>query len=169
MKHLILGGARSGKSRFAENKALALGASPYYIATATADDDEMGERISNHKISRGECWKTIEEPIYLGKLLHDLCDPNNVILIDCMTLWLSNCLHKNVFKEEKRAFVESLKACSASVIIVSNEVGSGIVPLGKLSRDFVDESGWLNQELAVVSDQVTLVVAGLPMTLKSGA
>lgn len=172
--HLILGGARSGKSRLAEQTAQQLfEQSPVdnkliYLATATADDKEMQTRIQHHQARRDENWQLIEEPINLATVLQDV--PNeSTILIDCLTLWLSNCLHKDCWLEQRQQFLEALKKSQANVVMVSNEVGSGIVPMGELSRLFVDESGWLHQEIAKISTHVTLVVAGLATHLKTPA
>lgn len=170
MKHLVLGGARSGKSTFAENAVLELCkqrklSQRFYIATATAGDDEMTSRIHQHQARRDELWQTIEEPIELANTLLN-CPADSIILIDCLTLWLSNCLYKECWDTQKTALLEALPKTSADVIFVSNEVGSGIVPMGELSRKFVDESGWLHQRLAEQCSDVSLIVAGLPLALK---
>lgn len=170
IKHLILGGARSGKSTFAENAVLELCKQHnikqrYYIATATAGDGEMSDRIQQHQARRDALWHTIEEPIELAKVLLN-CPSESIVLIDCLTLWLSNCLHHNCWDIQKRALLESLPKLTARLIFVSNEVGSGIVPMGELSRQFVDESGWLHQRLAEHCSDVSLIVAGLPLALK---
>lgn len=164
---LILGGARSGKSRYAEQCAQALRPSRkrLYVATATAGDDEMSDRIQQHQERRDEQWQLIEEPIHLANVL-DHAQGDSVILIDCLTLWLSNCLHEKCWVEQRDAFLRLLSETQANVIMVSNEVGSGIVPMGELSRQFVDQSGWLHQEIASVCTHVNLVVAGLPLALK---
>lgn len=186
MKHLILGGARSGKSRFAEAQALArlekqhaLAAKEvapplYYIATATADDEEMRQRIQHHAQQRSHLWQLVECPIHLADTLLKLendchiqgADCPSVILIDCLTLWISNTMHQGCFEQEQRALLLAIKHMQSDILLVSNEVGSGIVPLGNLSRDFVDNAGRLHQALAQSCEQVSLVVAGLPLTLK---
>lgn len=166
MKILITGGARSGKSQYAETRIKELGKSLIYIATATANDEEMKARIQHHQERRGHEWQIIEEPIALASVLSEFNNQKYAILIDCMTLWLSNCLHNRCFQKQKERFLKALKKTKADVVVVSNEVGSGIVPLGELTREFVDHSGWLNQELAALCDSATLVVAGLPLQLK---
>lgn len=164
---LILGGARSGKSRLAERRALAGGNHLFYIATATAGDSEMAERIGDHKERRGPQWRTVEEPVRLAATLRDLARHDRCLLVDCLTLWLSNCLHQGCWQEERDALLATLAELPGRILLVSNEVGSGIVPLGELSRRFADESGWLHQQLAQMAQRVTLVVAGLPVELKT--
>jgi len=204
--HLVLGGARSGKSRYGEalvRQYTALGFDACYVATAQALDDEMATRIAKHQAGRSDDgieWQLFEESLALTALLKQLAKPGRVILVDCLTLWLTNqLLASNVniddepaptewnatdfavstfatstsddkahasWQAEKTAFVDSLVELEGVVILISNEVGSGIVPLGELSRQFVDEAGWLNQAVATLADNVTLVVAGLPLALK---
>ena len=168
MIYLFTGGARSGKSRLAESTANKISGQITVIATATADDDEMQQRIDRHQQERPDHWHLIEEPLHLAKRINSLSNKAPCLLIDCMTLWLSNWLHYDSVNwvKEKEKFIEALQQFEGDIIIVSNEVGSGIVPLGQLSRQFVDEAGWLNQSLAQVANHVTLVVAGLPLTLK---
>jgi len=163
---LILGGARSGKSRLAETRAREGGQRLYYIATATAGDDEMAERIHHHQARRGPEWHRVEAPLRLADTLRDLARDDRCLLVDCLTLWLSNCLHRECWPQEREQFLKTVPQLPGRVILVSNEVGSGIVPLGELSRRFADESGWLHQQLAQVARRVTLVVAGLPLELK---
>ncbi len=170
-KHLILGGARSGKSQFAEQCVIELAANDdtplIFIATATADDEEMQARIQHHQRRRDARWSLIEAPVKLASAVASSA-PQATILIDCFTLWLSNCLHQGCWKEQRNAFLELLeKEQQRNIVMVSNEVGSGVVPLGELSRQFVDESGWLHQEVARHSNKVSLVCAGLPLTLKA--
>ncbi|NVK87593.1 MAG: bifunctional adenosylcobinamide kinase/adenosylcobinamide-phosphate guanylyltransferase [Gammaproteobacteria bacterium] len=171
MIHLVLGGARSGKSKYAEALAQELAEQTkqavHYIATATIGDAEMRERIAHHQASRPTHWQLTESPFYLSAPIQ--AASNQIIIIDCLTLWLSNwlCNHDSEgFEEEKVAVVDKLLSFSGNCIIVSNEVGSGIVPMGALSRQFADHAGWLNQAIANVADKVTLVVAGCPLTLK---
>ena len=164
---LVLGGARSGKSRLAEERAKASGRQLYYVATATADDQEMAARIHHHQQRRGAAWHLLEAPVKLADTLltyhrHDRC-----LLVDCLTLWLSNCLHQQCWDKERDALLKALPQLTGQVVFVSNEVGSGIVPLGALSRQFADESGFLHQQLAHICQRVTLTVAGLPLELKS--
>ncbi len=166
MKELILGGARSGKSRLAESRALQSPKKCIYIATGTAEDEEMERRIAAHKKRRGEHWRLIEEPLRLADVLRETDDSNSAIVVDCLTLWLSNCLHHGDFEREKTQLINTIPSMRGDIFMVSNQTGSGIVPLGKLSRQFVDYSGWLHQELAQICDRVTLVVAGLPLSLK---
>lgn len=167
--HLILGGARSGKSRFAES-ALKLhsqqhGAQKIYVATAKALDGEMEQRITRHKNDRDNSWQLIEEPVNLANVIQQ-ANSQDCLLVECLTLWLSNCLHQDCWPEQKSSFIEALKTNTTMVILVSNEVGHGIVPMNSLSRQFVDESGWLHQELALLCDKVSFVTAGIPQTLK---
>lgn len=168
--HLILGGARSGKSRFSENIALSAFNQPdkhslIYLATATPGDQEMESRIADHQQRRGPQWQLIEEPLDIATVIRQ-ASRDSVILIDCLTLWLSNCLHHQCWADRRGDFLSALSESTADIIMVSNEVGSGIVPMGQLSRQFVDESGWLHQQIAELASDVTLVVAGLEMPLK---
>ena len=168
-KYLILGGARSGKSTFAEGVVERLAKikclNKVYLATATADDNEMACRIERHQLSRDENWRLIEEPISVAQIIHKL-KKDDCLLIDCLTLWLSNCLHKDCWSEQRESFFNALAACQANIVMVSNEVGGGVVPIGALSRQFVDESGWLHQKLAKQCDHVSVIVAGLENKLK---
>lgn len=169
MIELVLGGARSGKSRYAENCVLAKDKTALYLATADALDDEMQQRIRHHQSRRMDEWLTVEETIHLAEALKNADSRDRCILVDCLTLWLSNCLLKDrqCWPQQKAALLQCLPAMQADVVLVSNEVGQGIVPLGEINRRFVDESGWLHQELAALADSVTLVTAGLPFLLKS--
>lgn len=183
---LVLGGARSGKSRYAENHVSDYESAYFkhenvrvtYVATATAGDAEMTQRIAQHQADRPAHWQLIEAPLYLASVIEQ-GDTNDIFLIDCMTLYLTNWLCRQPsetshamselqqsWRIERDALLVALKNTPARVVIVSNEVGSGIVPLGELSRVFVDEAGWLNQALAELAGDVTLVVAGCPMKLK---
>ena len=169
-KHtLILGGARSGKSRFAEQLALNSDKAVIYLATGQALDSEMQARIAHHQKQRPANWSLVEEPIALAKALQTHSTQDNCILVDCLTLWLSNCLcnsNSNCWDEQKAALLMALKHLPGQVIFVSNEVGHGIVPLGELSREFVDESGWLHQAIAANAKRVEFIMAGLAVTLK---
>ncbi|QDE32272.1 bifunctional adenosylcobinamide kinase/adenosylcobinamide-phosphate guanylyltransferase [Shewanella polaris] len=176
MIHLVLGGARSGKSRYAEQcvaEYAAIGYSCVYLATATALDDEMSERINQHqqdRMSSAHSWTLHEQAYDIAQTLVAIDKPQQVILLDCLTLLLTNHLLLNdgaSWASQKSLFIDSLSALQSHVVLVSNEVGSGIVPMGELNRRFVDEAGWLNQAVAAISDQVTLVVAGLPLVLKA--
>ena len=173
--HLILGGARSGKSRIAQQRAeqwLTANKSIeshglIYLATATAGDDEMRARIAQHQSDRDSRWQTIEEPIALAKTL-DSAPRESCVLVDCLTLWLSNCLHQGVWERERAELLACIdrRSNDSPWILVSNEVGSGIVPLGQLSREFVDAAGWLHQALAERANSVTLAIAGIPLSVK---
>lgn len=163
---LILGGARSGKSRTAEQRAADSGLEKIYLATAAAGDGEMAERIKKHQADRDGHWQLLEEPLELAKTLLQHSRIDNCILVDCLTLWLSNCLHHNCWAEQQQALLDTVNKLPGAVIFVSNEVGQGIVPMGELTRQFVDETGFLHQRLAAIFDRVTLVVAGLPQELK---
>ena len=166
---LILGGSRSGKSALAEQRAQDSGLPVIYLATATVGDAEMAARIAQHQARRPTHWQVIEEPVYLSKILQQHAAVDRCVLVDCLTLWLTNLLcHKNpaYLAQEKNRFLELLPALPGQIILVSNEVGMGIVPLGELSRRFSDEAGYLNQAVARICARVTLSVAGLPFTLK---
>jgi len=177
MIHLVIGGARSGKSRFAESQVQSIevcqqASKVTYIATATADDHEMLDRISHHQKNRPESWDLIEEPFYLAQIIERLDQSDQIILIDCMTLWISNWLCDDsrdpiAWQKQCEEFLETLSDSQAKILIVSNEVGGGIVPLGDLSREFVDQAGWLNQKLSERVSDVTLVISGIPIALKT--
>lgn len=164
---LILGGARSGKSALAEQRALASGLQPLYVATATAGDSEMAARIHHHQQRRSSAWTLAEAPLELAHTLQRQQGRQRCIVVDCLTLWLSNCLHENCWEAQKSALLATLPALSGHIILVSNETGLGVVPMGELSRQFVDEAGFLHQQLAALCQQVTLVVAGQPLALKT--
>ncbi len=167
MKTLILGGARSGKSAHGEALATQSGKKVVYIATAGAGDQEMASRIKHHQQRRPKSWRTIEVETRLAQTLFENDRKDTVFIVDCLTLWLSNCLSQNCFETERQALLNKLPLLEADTILISNEVGSGIVPLGELSRNFVDESGRLHQQLAKICDRATLVVAGLTLPLKN--
>ncbi len=164
---LILGGARSGKSTLAEQRARASEFAAIYIATATADDSEMASRIEHHQLRSGAEWRLVEEPLALATALRAWHSPQRCIVVDCLTLWLSNCLHRDCWEEQKESLLSTLPQLSGHIILVSNETGLGVVPMGQLSRHFVDEAGILHQQLAALCQRVTLTVAGLPLALKS--
>lgn len=171
MIYFILGGARSGKSRHAEQLAKDYeqqGKRIVYVATAGRFDDEMIQRIEHHQQSRPVHWQTIEEQYDLAKIFAQYNDEQSVILVDCLTLWLSNllCQENGQFLTYKNEFLNELQATNATVILVSNETGLGVVPMGRLTRIFVDESGFLHQTIAQMADKVVFCVAGLPMVLK---
>lgn len=169
MQALILGGARSGKSRHAETLALQSGREVIYIATAEAQDSEMQARIAHHRASRPAHWQTIEEPLVLASTLQRYAAPGHLLLVDCLTLWLTNllCLDDGQrLQAETDALLATLPNLPGDVLLVSNEVGLGVVPLGELTRRYVDTAGRLHQQLAAQSDAAVFMVAGLPHTLK---
>lgn len=167
MKTLVLGGARSGKSRYAETLASQSSKEIVYLATATSGDKEMSLRIDEHQRQRPDSWSLIEEPLYLADVINTIRG-EKCLLVDCLTLWLSNCLADEKVDIEHRIneLVGTVTKTKSDIILVSNEVGQGIVPMGELTRKFVDESGRLHQRLAQVCDRVVFVVAGLPQILK---
>lgn len=163
---LITGGARSGKSRFAEGLVRATGRPLVYIATAEAWDDEMRDRIATHREGRGAGWQTVEAPRKLCEAL-DAVEANAAVLVDCITLWLTNVmLAGDDMEAEGRALLAALARCPAPVTLVTNEVGWEIVPDNALARQFRDAQGRLNQQLASQADLVIAVMAGLPLALK---
>lgn len=174
MLTLILGGARSGKSRLALQRAQATGQPVSFIATAQAHDTEMAERIARHQAERPAHWATIEAPLDLAGAIR--AAPSGMVVVDCLTLWLTNWLcrpESGGWPAARAALLaavaerRTLKGINTGdLILVSNETGLGIIPLGELTRRFVDEAGWLNQDLAQRADEVIFVAAGLPLTLK---
>ncbi len=169
MLQLILGGARSGKSRLAEQTAKDSNLVVNYIATAQAWDEEMHERIYHHQQQRPSEWQLIEEPLYLASRLSELDGQGKLLLVDCLTLWMSNLLmheDQNFQEKECQKLLEILPILKADVILVSNETGLGVVPMGEITRKFVDESGRLHQQLGEIADRVMFCVAGFPMALK---
>lgn len=169
MLELILGGARSGKSRLAEQLATQSGLAVTYIATSQALDGEMSARIQHHRQRRPADWGLVEEPLELARALRDNAAPGRCLLVDCLTLWLTNLL---MLEDDMRlamqrdAFLEALAELPGRIILVSNETGLGVVPLGELTRRYVDEAGWLHQAVAERAERVVFTVAGLPMLLK---
>ncbi len=166
---LVLGGIRSGKSALAETRAETDGRPVLYVATATAGDGEMALRIRRHQERRPAHWGLAEAPLKLADVIRgtDRQQPPT-LLIDCMSLWLSNLLHagEDIFHHEREAFLAALADYPGAVVIVSNEVGLGTIGMDPLTRRFCDELGWLNQDLAAHCDSVLMSVAGLPLTLK---
>ena len=162
---LILGGARSGKTA----RALTLCPEPprAYLATAQAFDGEMAARIAAHRAERGAGWETIEEPLDLARVLRAVPDPRTTVLVDCLTLWLSNLMHAGRgAQEETDGLLAALDEAPGRVVLVSNEIGLGLVPMEPLSRAFRDAQGTLNQRVAAAADRVEFVAAGLPLVLK---
>lgn len=169
MLQLILGGARSGKSRLAEQTAINTQLAVTYVATAQALDPEMQSRIEHHQNQRPAHWSLVEEPLYLVNALQKIDSPNQIILVDCLTLWLTNLLlldDQSVQQLECEQLLKVLPTLESEVILVSNETGLGVVPLGEISRRFVDEAGRLHQALGQIADKVVFCVAGFPMILK---
>lgn len=170
MKELVLGGVRSGKSRYAEQQARASGERVIYIATAIAGEDvELQERIRRHRSYRPADWMTVEEPVALGDTLRAHAGAGHCLLVECLTLWLAHlltCGSDERLESERSSLVRAVGEIPGHVILVSNETGLGIMPPGELSRRFLDVSGELHQSLAAACDRVTLVVAGLPQKLK---
>lgn len=176
----IFGGARSGKSAYAEQLAAGSGKPVIYVATAQAGDTEMQARIAHHRARRDEGWTTVEEPLALGAVLRERSAPGNVVLVDCLTVWLSNLLFSENreypevghiepperFHHERNALLAAIDDVRGDVVIVSNEVGMGIVAQGAISRWFVDEAGRLNQAVAARCERAVWVAAGLPLVLK---
>jgi adenosylcobinamide kinase/adenosylcobinamide-phosphate guanylyltransferase len=178
---LVIGGARSGKSALAERLAQESGKQVAYVATAQAGDGEMGARILHHRARRPGHWHTVEEPLLLADALRRACRPGAIVLVDCLTLWLTNLMLCDdvalpgsgelalpaAFERERTAFLDLLEAgLPGELVLVSNEVGMGIVPIGALARRFADEAGRLNQAVASRVERVILVAAGLPLVLK---
>jgi len=175
MKTFLIGGARSGKSALATRRAGELAKQVCCLVTATASDDEMAARIAAHRIERPATWSVREEPVHLAAAVREEDRPGRLLLIDCLTVWTANCMWPapvaepdiDHWRRERDDFLLSLRECASDVIIVSNEVGSGIVPESAAARLFRDEHGWLNRVIAAACDEVYLVVAGLPLALKT--
>ncbi|RZI41193.1 bifunctional adenosylcobinamide kinase/adenosylcobinamide-phosphate guanylyltransferase [Herbaspirillum sp. HC18] len=176
----VFGGARSGKSAYAEKLAAESGKRVIYIATAQAGDAEMANRIAHHRARRNQEWITVEESLALGDALKEWSVPDQLVLVDCLTVWLSNLLFfeprdypevgriepPERFRIERESFLNALEQADGDVVLVSNEVGMGIVPQGAISRWFVDEAGRLNQAVAARCERAVWVAAGLPLVLK---
>jgi adenosylcobinamide kinase/adenosylcobinamide-phosphate guanylyltransferase len=169
MLQLILGGARSGKSRLAEKLATETQLPVTYIATSQPLDGEMNQRVAQHRARRPAEWALVEEPLALARVLQENAATERCLLVDCLTLWLTNLLMLDDPERliaEREALLDCISALPGEVIFVSNETGMGVVPLGELTRRYVDEAGWLHQALAERCQRVVLTVAGLPLTLK---
>jgi len=163
---LILGGARSGKSALAERRAIDSGLEVVYFATAAPGDEEMAQRIARHRARRPAQWHTVEETLALASALRTAAAAQRCLLVDCLTLWLTNLLLGPGLEPEREHLLAALPALPGRVILVSNEVGWGIVPINELARRFADEQGRLNQAVASICSRVTMVAAGLPLELK---
>jgi adenosylcobinamide kinase/adenosylcobinamide-phosphate guanylyltransferase len=164
---LVLGGARSGKSAYAESRVAETGLFRHYIATGRAWDEEMAERIRHHRAARGEGWVTHEDPLELSERLRSLDAPDNAILVDCLTLWLTNLMMETRNLQSEFSLLGAAIAESrATVVLVSNEVGLGIVPDNAMAREFRDQAGRLHQLVAATVDEVYFVAAGLPLKMK---
>lgn len=169
MRELILGGARSGKSALAGRHAAESGARVIWIATAEARDEEMTERIARHRAERPPHWLTVEEPLQLAAALRRHAAADACVVVDCLTLWLTNLLLAGdaaLHERESGALLAALPALPGEIVLVANEVGLGIVPDNALARRFRDAAGRLNQSVAALSERVTFVAAGLPLALK---
>ena len=166
----VIGGARSGKSAFAEAEVLACSdKQAVYVATAQALDDEMKNRILLHQQRRDQRWLLVEEAQNLSSVIQQYNSKKNCLLIDCLTLWLNNMLfdESRDWILEKQTLLTTLENSQAKIIIVSNEIGQGVIPLGEENRYYVDELGWLNQAVAKISGKAVLMAAGLPLILKN--
>lgn len=169
MKSLILGGVKSGKSRLAEAQALNTGQQVIYVATATADDEEMRHRIAHHQSSRPAHWQVVEEPLRLPEMISAHAEADTCLLVDCLTLWLTNVLlseQAGTIQEQRRQLAQAVQDAAGSIVLVSNETSMGIIPLGELTRQYCDEAGLLHQQMASICDNVILTIAGLPHYLK---
>lgn len=174
MSTLVLGGCRSGKSRHALTLADQIkGKSKIFIATSVPLDEEMHQRVSAHQAERGPDWLTAEEPVRIADLIRDRSKDADVILVDCLTLWISNMMFEGYddpqIRESTTAFTDSIRTASCPVIAVSNEVGTGVVPENSLSRRFRDNAGFVNQAVAAAVDEVFWCVAGIPVAIKKTA
>ncbi len=166
---LVLGGARSGKSRHAERLIEAAGDGGTYCATAEAGDAEMAARIAAHRARRGPFWCTVEEPLALAAVIAAEARPERPLLVDCLTLWLSNVLLAGrSLDDASTSLCAALRLAAGPVVLVANEVGMGLVPETPLGRNFRDAAGRLNQDVAALADHVVFVAAGLPLALKGG-
>ncbi|MDO6777214.1 bifunctional adenosylcobinamide kinase/adenosylcobinamide-phosphate guanylyltransferase [Shewanella sp. 10N.286.52.C2] len=179
MKQLIIGGARSGKSKMAQNYASQWQSNTQgeviVIVTAQNKDGAMAKRIAHHQANRPPHWQTVESHLALASTLQRHSQADNLIMVDCLTLWLSNVLlhdaeqSTNQYPVMKRQLIDTIKALSGEIVLIGNEVGQGVVPMGALCREFVDQSGWLHQSIAECVDKVTVSIAGLPMVIKERA
>jgi adenosylcobinamide kinase / adenosylcobinamide-phosphate guanylyltransferase len=167
---LVLGGARSGKSAYAQGLAESYGSERLYLATAAAGDEEMAARIARHQADRGQGWKTLEEPLDIAAALLTHAQPSRVVVVDCLTLWLSNLMLAGRDPGPPvAALADAIGELAGPVVLVSNEVGMGLVPDNKLGRDFRDWQGRVNREIGAACDAVIFIAAGLPLQLKPPA
>ena len=169
MRELILGGVRSGKSRFAEQRAQASGLQVVYVATAQARDEEMRRRVAEHRARRPDSWLSVEAGQNLAAVLQREATAQRCVLVDCVTLWLTQLLcdaDEQELRRESAALLEVLPRLPGQIILVSNETNMGIVPMGELSRRYCDEAGRLHQQIAALCERVILMVAGLPLVVK---
>ena len=171
--HLVLGGARSGKSAYAEKLATTSDLPVTYIATAQVYDDEFKQRVQHHKDCRPKHWKVVESPFNLAGTIKTEAAKGRCIIVDCLTLWLAQCICPDCappegvnWQQEKEALLDCLPKLQGTILLVSNEVGMGIVPLGEINREFQNEQGRLNQAIAQLAHTVSFVAAGLPLKLK---
>ncbi|OGS90432.1 MAG: bifunctional adenosylcobinamide kinase/adenosylcobinamide-phosphate guanylyltransferase [Gallionellales bacterium GWA2_60_18] len=172
MKELILGGVRSGKSRLAEQRANDSGLEVVYIATAQVRDEEMQRRVAEHQARRPGDWRSVEAGQNLAVVLQREAKAERCVLVDCLTLWLTQLLcdaDETVLRREVDALLEALLALPGHIVMVGNETNMGVVPMGELSRRYCDEAGRLHQRIAALCDRVTLTVAGLPLVVKSSS
>lgn len=180
--HLITGGARSGKSAYAEKLAIESGLPTTYIATALARDDEMRLRIERHRARRPDNWSTVEcTSAALGPAILEVSRTGTCTIVDCLTLWLANILapleggaepssgQLHLLEAERQNLVRAIKTAPGTLLIVTNEIGAGVTPMGRLTRTFVDEHGVMNQRVAEACDRLTLMVCGTPLAIKPGA
>lgn len=164
---LVLGGARSGKSAFAERLVAETGLSRHYIATGRAFDDEMRARIARHREDRGDGWQTHEEPLALAARIRDVARADRAVLVDCLTLWVTNLmLEGRDIAAESSSLLEAIQQAPGRIVLVSNEVGLGIVPENRMAREFRDHAGRLHQKVAALVPEVYFVAAGLPLKMK---
>lgn len=164
---LVLGGARSGKSAFAEKLVKGSGLKPVYVATGRALDEEMSERIAIHQDRRGKEWETVEEPLALADALRQSAVSGRAVLVDCLTLWVTNLMMAEAdVMRECEELIATLPELTAPVLFVSNEVGLGIVPENAMAREFRDLAGSVNQRMAIAAEKAWFVAAGLPLELK---
>jgi adenosylcobinamide kinase/adenosylcobinamide-phosphate guanylyltransferase len=171
-KMLILGGCRSGKSRFARNYAESREENKVFIATLIPQDEEMKERVKRHRLERGKEWNSVEAHVDLAEAVEEHSRQNTVLLVDCLTLWISNLFMEGYdmdrILQQAALLCKSIQASPGPVVLVSNEVGSGIVPDTRLGRDFRDAAGLVNQKVASAADTVIIVAAGIPCAIKGG-